>query len=70
LWLLWSAYGIDKVIAKPKNTLVFDLGGGSLSVSAVIIDEGVHEVLATGGHAKLGGRDFTAVLMKYFLQVL
>ena len=40
-----------------KNVLVFDLGGGTFDVSALTIDAGVFEVLATGGDTRLG-REF------------
>lgn len=38
--------------------LVFDLGGGSLDVSVLTVEDGVFEVLATSGDTHLGGDDF------------
>ena len=60
------AYGLDK---KPeeKNVLIFDLGGGTFDVSLLTIDDGIFEVKATAGDTHLGGEDFDAVLMKYFM---
>jgi L1 cell adhesion molecule like protein len=52
------AYGVDKATDGDKNILVFDLGGGTFDVSILNIDDGVFEVLATGGDTHLGGEDF------------
>ena len=38
-----------------QNVLVFDLGGGTFDVTAMVIDSGVFEVLATNGDGHLGG---------------
>jgi heat shock protein 1/8 len=40
-----------------KNVLVFDLGGGTLDVSVLTIEEGIIEVKATAGDNHLGGED-------------
>ena len=48
------AYGLDKKGAE-QNILVFDLGGGTFDVTALSIDNGVFEVLATNGDTHLGG---------------
>ena len=37
--------------------LVFDLGGGTFDVSLLTIDNGVFEVMAASGGARLGGED-------------
>ncbi|HEY4184981.1 MAG TPA: Hsp70 family protein [Polyangia bacterium] len=43
---------------KERKVLVYDLGGGSFNVAALVVtDDGV-EVLASGGDAFLGGEDF------------
>ena len=60
------AYGLDKK-QEEKNVLIFDLGGGTFDVSLLSIDDGIFEVKATAGDTHLGGEDFDAVLMKYFM---
>ncbi|KAH7296133.1 hypothetical protein KP509_26G010600 [Ceratopteris richardii] len=45
-------------MAGEKKILIFDLGGGSLDVSLVTIDEGFVDVKATTGNSRLGGADF------------
>ena len=52
------AYGLDKKDGKARNIIVFDCGGGTHDVSVLNIDDGVFEVLATGGDTHLGGSDF------------
>jgi endoplasmic reticulum chaperone BiP len=58
------AYGLDKQ-GKERNTLVFDLGGGTFDVSLLSIDNGVFEVLATAGDTHLGGEDFDNRIRDY-----
>ena len=53
-----------------KNVLVFDLGGGTFDVSALTIDAGVFEVLATGGDTRLGGENFDERVMNHFVEVI
>lgn len=48
-----------------KNVLIYDIGGGTVDVSLVNIDNGIFSVLATAGNSRLGGRDFDLELMKY-----
>jgi heat shock 70kDa protein 1/2/6/8 len=60
------AYGLDKK-QEEKNVLIFDLGGGTFDVSLLSIDDGIFEVKATAGDTHLGGEDFDAILMKYFM---
>jgi len=62
------AYGLDKKDGE-KNILVFDLGGGTFDVTALTIDNGVFEVLATNGDTHLGGEDFDQRVMQYFIKV-
>jgi L1 cell adhesion molecule like protein len=50
------------------NVLVFDLGGGTLDVSLVTIEEGIIEVKATASDTHLGGEDFDQRLMNHFVQ--
>ncbi|MDA8389165.1 MAG: Fe-S protein assembly chaperone HscA [Gammaproteobacteria bacterium] len=54
------AYGLDR---QPEGLYcVYDLGGGTFDVSLLRLSQGVFEVLATGGDARLGGDDFDAVV--------
>lgn len=58
------AYGLDKNVSD-NNILIFDIGGGTFDVSILNIDEGVFEVLATGGDAHLGGEDIDNMLVEF-----
>ncbi|HNV09756.1 MAG TPA: molecular chaperone DnaK, partial [Propionibacteriaceae bacterium] len=51
------AYGLDKA-DQEQTVLVFDLGGGTFDVSLLDISDGVFEVKATKGDARLGGDDW------------
>ncbi|KAF3794045.1 Heat shock protein 14 [Nymphaea thermarum] len=53
---------------KRKNVLVFDLGGGSLDVSLIAIENGTFEVISTAGDAHLGGEDFSNRIVDYLVQ--
>lgn len=59
------AYGLHET--KEKNILVYDLGGGTLDVTILTIDNGVFEVKSTSGDTHLGGEDFDIVLRDYIL---
>ena len=59
------AYGLDKKTVGEKNVLIYDLGGGTFDVSILTIDDGIFEVLATGGDTHLGGEDFDNYLVDY-----
>lgn len=63
------AYGLDKKdgLSGERNTLIFDLGGGTSDVSPLTIEDGMFEVKATAGDAHLGGEDFdTRLVMDEF----
>lgn len=62
------AYGLDKKGAE-QNVLIFDLGGGTFDVTALTIDNGVFEVLATNGNTHLGGQDFDQRVVNYLAKV-
>lgn len=60
------AYGLDKKSnMNDKNILIFDIGGGTFDVSVLNIDDGVFEVIATGGDAHLGGEDIDNKLVDF-----
>ncbi|MBW02543.1 Heat shock 70 kDa protein 6, partial [Eschrichtius robustus] len=62
------AYGLDRRGAGERNTLIFDLGGGTFHLSALTIDAGVFEVKATAGDTHLGGEDFDNRLANHFVE--
>jgi molecular chaperone HscA len=41
---------------------IYDLGGGTFDFSVLTLQQGIFRVLATGGHAALGGDDFDEIL--------
>ena len=59
------AYGLDKMQAQAKRIAVFDMGGGTLDVSILMIEQGVIEVMATRGDTHLGGQDIDELLVKH-----
>ena len=59
------AYGLEK--GENQKIMVYDLGGGTFDVSILELGDGVFEVLATNGNNRLGGDDFDARLMNYFV---
>lgn len=60
------AYGIDKRQGEARY-LVFDLGGGTLDVSILELEDNIMEVRAVAGDNFLGGEDFTEVLYRMFI---
>lgn len=63
------AHGIEKKYMK-KGTrenfiVVYDLGGGTLDVSLLNINNNVFQVLASTGNTHLGGEDFDARIINY-----
>jgi L1 cell adhesion molecule like protein len=57
------AYGLDK--HDERNVLVYDLGGGTLDVTILSIDNGIFQVKSTSGDTHLGGEDFDNKLKDY-----
>lgn len=62
------AYGLDKSQGN-RTVVVYDLGGGTFDVSVLSINDGVFEVLATGGDTNLGGDDFNARLVNHLISL-
>ncbi len=52
------AYGAHRVGEGRRLIAVFDLGGGTFDISIMSVDNGIFEVLATGGDTALGGEDW------------
>ncbi|PRQ22605.1 putative Heat shock protein 70 family [Rosa chinensis] len=61
------AYGLDKKAdSESKRTvMIFDLGGGTIDVSLLVIGGGVFDVMATAGDTHLGGEDFDNKMVNY-----
>ncbi|XP_065843113.1 heat shock cognate 71 kDa protein-like [Oscarella lobularis] len=62
------AYGLERGTGsdEPRTLLIYDLGGGTLDVTVLIVDGHVFEVKSTSGDMQLGGQDFDNNLVKYF----
>ncbi|TWV81590.1 Fe-S protein assembly chaperone HscA [Moraxella sp. VT-16-12] len=61
------AYGLDKS-ATTGTYLIYDLGGGTFDVSVLHLNDGVFEVLATGGNSALGGDDIDRLIANFFIR--
>lgn len=63
------AYGLNKLTKLSKNgdthVAVYDLGGGTLDVSLLTINDGVFEVIGSAGNTHLGGVDFDNRIYDY-----
>lgn len=57
------AYGLN--IKSERKVIVYDLGGGTLDVTILNIDNGVFQVKSTCGDVHLGGEDFDNKLKDY-----
>lgn len=62
------AYGLSK--STKGSYLVYDLGGGTFDVSILNMQEGVLQVVATGGDNMLGGDDIDYEIAEYIAQEL
>ncbi|KAJ7669951.1 heat shock protein 70 [Mycena polygramma] len=62
------AYGLNKKVTGECNVLIFDLGGGTVDVSLLTIEEGIFEVKATAGDSRLGGEEFDNHLVNHIAQ--
>lgn len=61
------AYGIEADKEEEETILVYDLGGGTLDVTVLEIDDGSFEVLSTDGNAFLGGDDFDNAIASWLV---
>jgi molecular chaperone DnaK len=59
------AYGLQN--KETATIAVYDLGGGTFDISLLRLENGIFEVLATGGDTHLGGDDFDDVLAHLLL---
>ena len=62
------AYGLDKTTDKEQNIIIYDVGGGTLDVTLLTLDEGIFEVKATSGDCHLGGVDFDNNMVNFFCE--
>lgn len=60
------AYGLDQ--GQEGVIAVYDLGGGTFDISILRLNQGVFEVLATGGDSALGGDDFDRAIAAWMMQ--
>jgi len=60
------AYGLDKKLE--GTVVIYDLGGGTFDVSLMRLQQGVFQVLATGGDAALGGDDFDRAIANWIVK--
>jgi molecular chaperone DnaK len=58
------AYGLDHLDAE-KLVLVYDFGGGTLDVSVLEMFQGVLDVKASSGNARLGGADLDEAIVAW-----
>ena len=58
------AYGAHHDAEGRRLIAVFDLGGGTFDISIMSVDNGIFEVLATGGDSALGGEDWDRRLLE------
>jgi len=59
----------NEKLSKEMTVIVYDLGGGTLDVSMLSIDNGVFEVLGTVGNSHTGGSDFDNKILAYCLKM-
>ncbi|MEO5340362.1 MAG: Fe-S protein assembly chaperone HscA [Magnetococcus sp. MYC-9] len=65
------AYGLDAFQESEGRQglfAIYDLGGGTFDISILRLNEGVFQVLSTGGNSRLGGDDFDQCVVSYLLQ--
>ena len=58
------AYGAHRVGGGRRIIAVFDLGGGTFDISIMSVENGIFEVLATGGDSALGGEDWDRMMLE------
>ncbi|KAL6210101.1 hypothetical protein ACLB2K_021039 [Fragaria x ananassa] len=61
------AYGLEKKTGsyRKRTVMIFDLGGGTLDVSLLVMGNGVFDVMATAGDTHLGGEDFDNKMVNF-----
>ncbi len=59
------AYGM--IEKKSGKVAVYDLGGGTFDISILELNDGIYQVLATGGDTYLGGEDFDQLIINWLV---
>ena len=60
------AYGAQQTQA--VKVAVYDLGGGTFDISILELQDGVYQVLATGGDTYLGGEDIDQLIINWLVE--
>jgi molecular chaperone DnaK len=60
------AYGVNEKVT--GKVAVYDLGGGTFDISILEMQDGIYQVLATGGDTYLGGEDFDQEIIKWLVE--
>jgi len=60
------AYGLDR--EQDGVHAIYDLGGGTFDISILRLNQGIFEVLSTGGDSALGGDDFDRLVAGWIMQ--
>ena len=59
------AYSFHDKSKTEINVVIFDLGGGTLDITLVVLEDSIVEERAINGHGHLGGEDFDNALVKH-----
>jgi molecular chaperone DnaK len=60
------AYGMT--LKSSGKVAVYDLGGGTFDISILELQEGIYQVLSTGGDTYLGGEDFDQLIINWLVE--
>jgi heat shock 70kDa protein 1/2/6/8 len=60
-------YRSDGTEKNGGNVIIYDLGGGTLDISLININQGVFKILSVGGNTHLGGEDIDYCLIDHIL---
>lgn len=60
------AYGLKE--QRTGTVAVYDLGGGTFDISILELQEGIYQVLSTGGDTYLGGEDFDQLIINWLVE--
>jgi len=63
------AYGLH-TNSQLHTVMVYDIGGGTLDVSLLNLNNGIFEVVAAAGDNRLGGQDFNLAILEYLIAAI